>query len=228
MLNFIYGGKRYERKRKKRMPKCKMWIPKDAKVCPYCRAKQNGKLKWIITAVVVLYFIIVLFGGESESDVTVTKNDRVNETSYSSEPETIVEEPVKIEQDFVTVGDYFEVDGLKVSVNDASSDFRDYKNDYGWNTPEQGMKYIMVSFTFENHGDSDKYVSIYDFDCYADNSVCEQQYGLDDSDFMNASLSPGRNVSFKTYYAVPVGSETIELEYEANFWTEEKVIIKIQ
>ena len=87
----------------------------------------------------------------------------------------------------------------------------------------------MVSFTFENIGESgDKYVSIYDFDCYADDASCEQEYSLDDSSFINTNLSPGRNVSFKTYYAVPVNANSIELEYETNAWTSEKVIIKLK
>ena len=45
---------------------------------------------------------------------------------------------------------------------------------------------------------------------------------------MNTNLSSGRNVSFKTYYAVPVNANSIELEYETNAWTSEKVIIKLQ
>lgn len=53
-------------------------------------------------------------------------------------------------------------------------------------------------------------------------------FTLDDSDFMNTNLSPGRNISFKTYYTVPVNAQSIELEYETNMWTEEKVVIKVQ
>ena len=71
-------------------------------------------------------------------------------------------------------------------------------------------------------------MSIYDFDCYADNTTMDQVFTLDDSDFMNTNLSPGRNISFKTYYTVPVNAQSIELEYETNMWTEEKVVIKVQ
>ena len=104
----------------------------------------------------------------------------------------------------------------------------DYEDEYGYNAPNDGMKYVMCAFTFENKGDSDAYVSIYDFDCYADNTLCDQIYSLDDNDFMNTNLSSGRNVSFKTYYAVPVNANSIELEYETNAWTSEKVIIKLK
>ena len=40
---------------------CKTEIPKDAKVCPNCRKKQGGKLKWIIIGVVVLIVLIVIY-----------------------------------------------------------------------------------------------------------------------------------------------------------------------
>ncbi len=90
------------------------------------------------------------------------------------------------------------------------------------------MKYVMASFTFENTGSSDEYVSIYDFDCYADNATCEEKYGLDDSDFINTNLSSGRSVTFSVYFAVPTDAQSIELEYETDYWTENKAIITIQ
>ena len=36
---------------------CQSEIPKKAKVCPNCRKKQGGKLKWIIIAIVVIGII---------------------------------------------------------------------------------------------------------------------------------------------------------------------------
>ena len=90
------------------------------------------------------------------------------------------------------------------------------------------MKYIMASFTFENNSDTDKYVSIYDFDCYADNTTCEQKYSLDDNNFINANISSGRNVSFKVYFMVPIDAQSIELEYETSIWSNKKVVIKLQ
>lgn len=226
---------------------CQTEIPKKAKVCPNCRKSQDGKLKWVIIAIVSLFIIGLIFGGDDEDDAAISKNDNKSDISSENEienAETGVENndtkedgdtevgedsnDTKEDENIIAVGDSFEKDGLKITVNEASTDFQDYDNEYGWNTPKDGMKYVMVSFTFENNGDSDAYVSIYDFDCYADNTTCEQQYGLDDNDFVNANLSPKRNVSFKTYYAVPVDSESIELEYETNAWTSEKVIIKVQ
>ena len=85
----------------------------------------------------------------------------------------------------------------------------------------------MVSFTYDNQSKSDKYASIYDFNCYADGTACEQVYLPDESDFINTNLSTNRNVSFRTYYEVPVNAEKIELEYETNMWTGNKVLIEL-
>lgn len=236
---------------------CQSEIPKKAKVCPQCRKKQGGKLKWIIIGVVVILIIGAAAGGgddegdsaksdaqqESKTDNTETKKKskkskkenqpEVEETAGESvESEPAPESEAEPNQDEanreLTVGSSFEKNGLKITVNSADLNFQNYSDDYGMYTPAEGMRYVMASFTFENSGKSDAYVSIYDFDCYADNASCEQAYLPDDSDFINTNLSPGRNISFQTYYQVPVNAGTIELEYETSFWTNEKAVIKLQ
>lgn len=152
-------------------------------------------------------------------------NVQISENSNKENQEMSNEEEKKTNE--VTVGNSFEAKGLKVTLNDASIDFTDYDDEYGLYKLEDGYKYVMASFTFENKGDSDVYVSIYDFECYSDGTLCEQAFGFDE-DFINVNLSAGRNVSFKTYYKVPVDCQSTELEYTANYWTGEKVIVKIQ
>lgn len=209
---------------------CQTEIPKKAKVCPNCRKKQGGKLKWIIIAIIALILIGSMAGGseDEKSNVGETTNQSTNKNESTSSNKESVVDAVEEKDEYIYVGDAFEKNGLKITLNDAVVDFQDYENEYGWNTPTDGMKYIMASFTFENTSDTDKYVSIYDFDCYADNTNCEEKYGLDDDDFVNTNLSSGRNVSFKVYFEVPVDAESIELEYELNSWTSDKAIIKIQ
>lgn len=216
-----------ENQETKKCKYCQSEIPKKAKVCPQCRKKQGDKLKWIIIAIIVILFIAVVAGGEDDETQDVN-NGSHSETESLKQENGGKDEPEKEIDSPLTVGSSFEKNGLKITLNEASADFKDYKNDYGINTPEDGTKYVMTSFTFENNGDSDAYVSIYDFKCYADNTSCDQVYSLDDSDFINTNLSSGRNVSFKTYYSVPIDAKSIELEYETNIWTGDKVIIKIQ
>ena len=112
----------------------------------------------------------------------------------------------------VMVGGSFEKDGLKGTVNDADTDFTDYDDPYGFYKP----------------GDGKKYVNSADFSCYADNESCDQSFIASVNEFSGDTLSTGRKINFSVVFAVPVDAESIELEYTANIWSSEKVIIKLQ
>lgn len=207
---------------------------------PEKEKKKGGCLK-IVLIVLAVFIALVIIGsmfGSDDTDSnddsnTSTTSETVNsETTDDKKTETTPDADNKEseqQEEYISVGSSFEADNLKITVNEADTNFTSYDDEYGLYTPKDGMKYVMVSFTFENIGDSsDEYVSIYDFDCYADNTNCEQEYLPDDNDFTNTNLSSGRNVSFKTYYSVPVDAQSIELEYTENVWTDKKVLIKIQ
>lgn len=185
---------------------------------------NGGNGKWIVYVAIIALILGVIYGG-NDFEKNKEKQSDENKVIESEKEEVGTEE---VETNVVTYGHSFEANGFKITINETSSDFKYYDNEYGWNTPEEGMKYVMASFTFENTGNIDSYVSIYDFECYADNELCEQVYNLDDSDFINVNLSTGRKVSFKTYYLVPKSAKTIDLEYETNFLTDKKEEIKIQ
>lgn len=204
-------------------------------------ATKKPKKGMSIAGIVLSTLSILMFVGIMSLVPSENNDDNVAEVQEDVE-EDIPEENVQTEEEPIEedtesqnessselgVGSYFETEGLKITINDANLDFTEYDDEYGLYTPEDGMKYIMVSFTFENIGDSDEYASIYDFACYADNTACEQAYLPDGSDFMNTNLSPGRNVSFNTYYTVPTNAQSIELEYETDLWTGEKATIVLQ
>lgn len=133
----------------------------------------------------------------------------------------------KNEESQISAGGSFDVDGLNISINEVSTNYTNYDDEYGFHSLEKGTKYVMVSFTCTNNSKKDRYVSIYDYECYADGSLCEQYYGLG-GDFINTNLSSGRKVTFSTYYIAPSDAKNIELEYTKNIWTDEKVIIKIK
>lgn len=208
----------------KKCKHCKSDMPYAAKVCPTCGRRQGfGCLMWILIFIAILFVLGI---------VDAIIRGAILASIFSSiGNETKIEQNVKNESsggNELTVGSSFEKNGLKITVNDANLGYQGYDNEYGFYDLPAGMRYVMVSFTFENEGNSDAYVSIYDFNCYADDTSCEQAYFSDGNDFANTNLSPGRNISFQTYYKVPDNATTIELEYETDFWTGEKAIIKLQ
>ena len=215
---------------------CGKEIAKSAKVCPNCGAKQGGigKIIGIVVVVLVILGIIgaVAGGGKDEKKSAIDNSEAKTETTSKDDKKSEDGEETSDEGDeeFVKVGGSYDNNGLKFTVDDADLKFKIKDDEYGMYDLDEGLHYIKVDFTFENTGDSgDKYVSIYDFDCYADNRACEQQYVSSvTGDFINTNLSPGRNTSFSTLYAVPDGVKEIELEYTANIWTDEKVIVKLK
>jgi hypothetical protein len=185
----------------------------------------NRNSKWIIYIFGIAVISAVIYAG---NDSTRNKGTQTIEYNTTESEKTEKNTEIKTDDYVVTDGYSFETNNFEIIVNEVNTDFKDYDNEYELNTPKSGMKYVMVSFTFKNISSSNAYVGVDAFNCYADNKLCEQVYTLGDSDFFNVNLSPNREVTFETYYAVPVGSKSIELEYETNVLSDEKEIIKIQ
>ena len=155
--------------------------------------------------------------------ITISFGNKEVKVEVLDVQETVKKEEAK-EKDSVKVGESFENDGLKVTAKKA-----EFGYDGGeYFTPKDGCEYVAVDFTCENVAEKgDKYVSVSDCECYADNSACEQQY-IGNSDFVNTNLSPGKNVSFTTYYEVPKDAKKVILEYSASFWTDKKITINLK
>lgn len=93
---------------------CQTEIPKKAKVCPNCRKKQGGKLKWIIIAIVALIAIGSMASGGDEGSKETGKS-----TSSAKNEEQIKE--------YVTVS----VDDMMKALSENAMSASDtYKNQY--------------------------------------------------------------------------------------------------
>lgn len=199
-------------------------------VCSKNKKSVCGAIGIVFTIVMFLIGILaptyLNYVKEAKEENQKTESEIDNTTSNLDSKEN-TNDIYEYNDNFITVGESFDVSGLKITFNECDLDFTDYDDEYGWYAPDDGKKYVMASFTYNNESNSDKYVSIYDFTCYADGTVCEQSYYFD-TDFINANISSGRNVSFRVFYLVPVDCNEIELEYETNLWTGEKQIIKLQ
>lgn len=220
---------------------CQSEIPKKAKVCPQCRKKQGGVLKWALVVVVALIVIGAVAGGGEDSDSASDSDPKkVNDSSVNDsekeksgeetekesdakdgeekDGETSAEEP----QNEFKVGDVIEASDLKISFNGAE----EYVSDNEFMQPKDGNVYYKMDFEFENISDSDQHVSSFYFKCYADGYDMEQSY-MDGMD-LDATLSPGKKTKGSVFFEVPADSKEITLEYETNFWTEDKIIFIVK
>lgn len=163
---------------------------------------------------------IIIIGGAVAGNSEKNKStEKVGEVSASNVSE--VSEETTESKPFKT-GDIVETKTLRVSYLSCG----EYKSDNQFIQPKDGNKFVFFEFEFENISDSDKLVSSFDFDCFADNSSCEQVYI--DNEGLNATLSQGRKTKGKVYYEVPASAQSIELEYVNNLFTSDRTVFIYQ
>lgn len=131
----------------------------------------------------------------------------------TSEDEAVVEETPEY-----AVGDIVETEDLRISFLSAG----EYVSDNEFLQPEDGSIYYRVEFEFENLGEDDAVVTEFDFNAYADGYSVDSTWLLDD--VISATLSSGKKAKGAIYYEIPAETETMELEYTVNMFTEEKII----
>lgn len=118
------------------------------------------------------------------------------------------------------VGEVYESKEIKIMYLNSG----DYNVENEYSQPESGNKYIFIEFSIENVGNSDCSVGYASFRCYADNTECSNPIISSEGTMpIITSLSPGRNTKGKIFYEVPTTAEKIEIEYETNIITQEKI-----
>lgn len=216
---------------------CGAEIASNAKTCPQCGGKNKKPFfkKWWFWLIVVVAVIAVIAGASGSSGDRDTDTKKVGEVgqndkdgaaaagSGNSEAADVTEAegsetPEKEAQTVYHVGDILH-DGNMDIVYVASGD---YTEDNEFMQPADGAKYIFLSFAFINTSEtSDVSISSYSFECYADGYACDPYYGGDDD--LSGTLSAGRSTSGSVYFEIPQDAQEIEVEYETNFLTEEKI-----
>lgn len=132
---------------------CQTEIPKKAKVCPQCRKKQGGIMKWILLVVLAFGLIGALAGGDSEEPVNNDNQTEVVVESQHTEDETevaeteVVEEPVS-EYTVVSVSEMVEV--LESNAMKAEAAYQD--------------AYVEITGRLGNIDSDGKYITLYPSD----------------------------------------------------------------
>lgn len=112
------------------------------------------------------------------------------------------------------------VEGTGVTITYLSA--APYASDNMFIQPRDGYGYLSVELEFENTGSSDRHVSSLSFDCYADGVACDQTYHRDDD--LSGSISAGRKLKGTVTFEVPNDAKVVEVEYEDNVWTSNRIV----
>ncbi|XCP84503.1 hypothetical protein ABXS75_15805 [Roseburia hominis] len=96
-----------ENKQTKLCKYCQMEIPKKAKVCPNCKKKQGGKLKWIVICVIAVFIIAAAAGGgNSEQGADKTSTSITGKSENKKEEKKVEKQEEKKE----IVKEHYELD----------------------------------------------------------------------------------------------------------------------
>lgn len=167
----------------------------------------------LIVFMLCTYTLMAMASGSDESEPTVspseTKEGEVATTAAAENPT-------------VHVGEKLDVDGLEINFVSAE----DFVSDNEFIQPADGNKFIKLYFECKNNAKEDKYISTFEFKCYADDNSCDNGYYGDDD--LSATISSGRSAKGSVYFEVPADAERIEVEYETSFWTDKKAIFVVK
>ena len=166
---------------------------------------------WLIIAVVLIIIISGSGNSDNSDDGDVTNNNSNGTTTNNSSGNVY------------GVGDTLTTSKLKITFQKVEvwSGYNQYS------PPKDGYKILRAYFVIENISSSDEGVGSWDFDCYADGLAVDEYYFGDDALAGFDSISAGRKMQGYLYYEVPVNSNKIEIEYETNSWTSDKVIFEV-
>lgn len=199
--------------------------------CPNgCNTQGNNKAKkpiykkwwfWAIIAVVV----IAIAGGGGEEDTPVTEDPTVTNSAASdiqNDTASTAATETQNTSNIYNPGDVINANGLKITYVKAEK----YEEENMFMQPDDGYMYIRLYLSVDNTSSTDKYISSFEFTCYADGKKEESHYTSNEA-LEGGTLSSGRKDEGYIYFMVPVDAEQIEVEYETSFWTDKKAILNV-
>lgn len=187
---------------------------------------------WVVIAVVGIVLIASVGGSEtptqtepsqSESAASETTAGQTDANDTAAEQSADEETQTQPTDNVYHAGDTIDANGMMITYHKAS----EYVSDNRYLQAEDGFMYIALQITAENKSSTDKYISSFEFECYADGTKVESYYG-GENNFEGGTLSAGRKAEGYIYFTVPEDAKEIEVEYETNYWSDKKAILKVE
>ena len=195
--------------------------------------KRGTAIAGLICSIVGVVFFLFAFlvadsilstvDEESPKKVETVEQSEVETDSESANADDSGEEVTEVDNSF-SVGEIIETSDFRISFLSAE----EYVSDNQFIQPKEGYAYYKMEFEFENISDSDKSVSsMIGWNCYADSYKADQTW-IGDDNGLDASLSAGKKTKGAVFFEIPKDAQSVELEYETNFWTEDKLIFVVK
>mgnify|MGYP000727719834 FL=1 len=168
-----------------------------------------------VFGIIAVILIFSLFAIGSGSDKASVSSDSASDNSKTTTQKA--DEPVKVK-----VGETLTTNTLKITYNSSADD-----KGAEYFPAASGNKIIKLTFEIENISSTDQIVSVYDFKCYSDD-VASSAYYYGDNGLSTTTLSSGRKATGNVYFEVPQNANSIDVEYETNYWSGNKAIFVVK
>lgn len=205
---------------------CQTEIPYGAKICPQCRKKQGGKLKWFIIAILVLAVIGAAAGGGGDNKPEKVGNTNDAADSNTPKKETENKENDKIEENdknetIFKKGEIAELNGVQVTLTD-------YKENAGseYNTPSDGNVFLMAEFEITNNTNKELAISsMLSFEAYADDYKLDYSFSAlmeKEGNQLDGEIAAGKKMKGWIGWEVPQDYQNVEVHFTDNVWSNNK------
>lgn len=165
-----------------------------------------------IIAVILIFSLFAIGSGSDKASVSADSASDNNKTTTQK-----ADEPVKVK-----VGETLTTNTLKITYKSSADD-----KGAQYFPAASGNKIIKLTFEIENISSTDQIVSVYDFKCYSDD-VASSAYYYGDNGLSTTTLSSGRKATGNVYFEVPQNANSIDVEYETNYWSGNKAIFVVK
>ena len=197
---------------------CKTEIPKGAKICPNCRKKQGGILKWIVIAIILVALIAAVSGGSDDNKPTKVRN--VSETEKTDNKN-------EDKETFFKIGEIAELGGVQVVLTNVEE-----SKGSEYNKPSDGKVFVLAEFEISNNTDNEIAISsMVSFEAYADDYALN--YSLTalmekDGNQLDGTIAAGKKMKGWIGWEVPEDYKNVEVHFTDDVWSNNKFVFLIE
>lgn len=190
---------------------CKSEIPAKAKVCPNCRKKQGGKIKWILIIVAIIIILALATNGSDDEPKKVG----------DSSP-TTGQKPSNSESKKFTKGETAEYKNVQVTLTDYFE-----SNGSEYLKPTDGNIFLIVEFEIANNSKEEISVSsLLSFDAYVDgystSLSISAETSIENASSLDGTVAAGKKIKGILGYEIPSDWKEFEINYTHDIWDDTK------